>query len=92
MGNSRIVAHAIQANPQIRVALMAALTSSGLASEGPFPAAFVAVAIHEGILFNLPELESQNSRDWSMSARLRFFERESDDGFWWFSYWRWWGA
>ena len=25
-------------------------------------------------------------------ARLRFFERESDDGFWWFSYWRWWGA
>ena len=25
-------------------------------------------------------------------AHLRFFERESDDGFWWFSYWRWWGA
>lgn len=58
MGNSRIVAHAIQANPQIRAALMATLTSAGLASEGPFPAAFVTVAIHEGILIILPELES----------------------------------
>ena len=76
MGNSRIVAHAIQANPQIRVALMAALTSSGLASEGPFPAAFVAVAIHEGILFNLPELESQNSGNWSMK-RGEFFLDDS---------------
>ena len=46
MGGARIVAGAIQADPQIGVATVARFTATGLTGQRPFPSAHVTMACH----------------------------------------------
>jgi hypothetical protein len=47
VGRSGIVADAVEADAKVGAAFVAGFAASGLAGEGPFPTAFVAMTCHE---------------------------------------------
>ena len=80
MGSTRVVAGAVQANPQVRIATVARFTAPRLTRKGPFPSALVTMACHFHIKIigriSLATVFKKNKRADSPMQSKKFIDRK----------------